>query len=86
MEWTYADSDPPVSEGFTSEILDIYGYFLFAAPFMTMIPGFVNKAVEKCTGSKTEGDFVGLVIMFTVCALGCIQVSAQMCYQVIFIN
>ena len=50
MEWTYAEAD--VSDGYTSEILDIYGYFLFAAPFMTMIPGFINKMVESWTGSR----------------------------------
>ena len=56
MEWTYAEAD--VSEGFTSEILDIYGYFLFAAPFMTMIPGFINKIVESWTGSRKSSELI----------------------------
>ena len=56
MEWTYAEAD--VSDGFTSEILDIYGYFLFAAPFMTMIPGFINKIVESWTGSRKSSKII----------------------------
>ena len=58
MEWTYAKAD--VSEGFTSEILDIYGYFLFAAPFMTMIPGIINKAVEVWTRGRHSATFTEL--------------------------
>ena len=80
LEWTYSKAD--VSDGFISDILDIYGYFLFIAPIFALIPGLIIKIVKSCTGSQKKGDFYGLVLMFALICFGCVQISGQMCYQV----
>ena len=84
MDWTYSavtDSAQSEVETYVSNILDFYGYLLYASPLFAALPSLIFKIISSSTGSKFKGDFWGLVIISTYSCLSLALNSFQMCYQ-----
>ena len=80
MDWTY--SPAPNSTEKVSDLLDVYGYLLFASPLFAAIPGFLIQLCTFLGGSRLKGNIYGLAILVAFVAAGLCICSGQMIYRV----
>lgn len=82
IDWTYSEAN--VDPKFVSDVLDIYGYLIFLAPLVAVLPGMVFGTAERCTGSKQKGDLFGLIILYCSVCIGCTSKAVELPLTPIF--
>ena len=88
LQWTYAYSENATSveiESHVSQILDIFGYLIFASPLFALLPELIVLillSIQPKLKEKFNRDKLLTVILMGFICLSGVILSGQMMYRV----